>query len=489
MPGQHLEHRIKYSALVVFLITAWFSIGHHHSDEHFQILEFAQYKLGHISASDLPWEFHEQMRPSLQPWIAFISIKFFNILGITNPFIIATIFRVLSALFLWLVISKLNKVICEKYFQDKKWASLFYFASYLLWFVPYISVRFSSENYTQVFLLLGLYFLQKESWNYRNLILSGVFLGLSVLFRYQMGIAILGIFIWMLVWAQIRFSRLTLVYSSFLIVIIFGIYLDYLFYNEFVITAYNYLKLNLIEGRASDFGTSPWWYYLVTFVGAAAPPISIVLLASFVWGSVKLKNTVYVWSIIPFILIHCLVAHKEMRFLFPVSYLFIFISIFGLMEYFRNRKIKRWHRRLFRVSIGINTVLLLFMMFRPANEMVANYKYLYDHINFGKRTILTIQKDNYKLLAGLKSTFYTPDSYISNYVDSEENLSQYLKENKIDTCFFVYGKFDFNGNVRGYNSEKVFSVYPEWLKHIEWIDWQKTLKTHSIYLLISAKAN
>ena len=483
MSGLQLDSKIKYSALLVFLLTAWFSIGHHHSDEYFQILEFAQYKLGHINASDLPWEFHEQMRPSLQPWIAFVSIKLLSNLGVLNPFAIATIFRLISALLLWFVIFKLNRLITTKYFPDKMWSSLFYFAAYLLWFVPYMSVRFSSENFAQLFLLLGLFFFLNESRSYGKLFAIGALFGLSVLFRYQMGIVVLGIFIWMLFKANYGFYRLAFVYCSFLMVIFFGIYLDFLFYNEFVFTAFNYLKLNLIEGKASDFGTSPWWYYLVTFLGAAAPPISIVLLASFIGGSLKLKNTVFVWSIIPFILIHFLIAHKELRFLFPVSYLFIYISIYGLMEYFKNRKIKQWHRRLFRTSIGINILLLFFMMFRPAHEMVANYKYLYDHIDLGNRTILTIQKDNYKLLAGLKSTFYTPDSYFSDHVESEENLSQYLMENKIDTCFFVYGKFDFNGSLKGYESSKVYSVYPEWLKSIKWIDWQKTLKTHSIYLL------
>jgi hypothetical protein len=157
------------------------------------------------------------------------------------------------------------------------------------------------------------------------------------------------------------------------------------------------------------------------------------------------------------------------------------------MEFFKNRSIKRFHRRLLRVSIGINAVLLLFMMLRPANEMVANYKYLYDNIDLRKRTILTIEKDNYSLMAGLKSTFYKPDSCITYVLGSEESLRSYLQENQIDTCFFVYGKYEFKGIVEGYTTEKVYSVYPDWLKTIHWVDWQKTLKTHSIYLVALKK--
>ncbi|MBK5097796.1 MAG: hypothetical protein JJE01_08435 [Gemmatimonadetes bacterium] len=44
-------------ALVLNLAAAYFSWGFHQFDEHFQILEFANYKLGNSPASDLPWEF------------------------------------------------------------------------------------------------------------------------------------------------------------------------------------------------------------------------------------------------------------------------------------------------------------------------------------------------------------------------------------------------------------------------------------------------
>ncbi|MCD4793336.1 MAG: hypothetical protein K8R54_08900 [Bacteroidales bacterium] len=478
-----IENKIKYSALIIFILTAYFSIGHHHSDEYFQILEFAQYKLGHINANELPWEFHEKMRPSFQPWLACAAIKSLNFIKVSNPFTIITIIRIFSALFLWFVISKLNKIICKKYFPDRRWSSLFCISSFFLWFVPYISVRFSSENYAQVFLLLSLCFLMKEHKSYRSLLSIGVFLALSVLFRYQMGIAVVGIFFWIIFKTKIPFSKLIFSIISFALIIVVGVYLDYLFYNEFVLTSFNYLKLNLIEGKASDFGTSPWWYYIVVFLGVAGPPISIVLLASFLIGTKKLRNDLSVWIIIPFILVHFILAHKEMRFLFPISYLFIFISIYGLKEYFKNRKIKRFHRRLFNVSVGINVVLLLFMMFRPANEMAADYRYLYNNLDIGNRTILTLEKDIYKLMAGLKSTFYTPDTYFSDYVESEAELISYLEEKRINSCFFVYGKFDFEGKIEEYNIEKVYSVYPNWIKNIKWIDWQKTLNTHSVFLL------
>ena len=52
-------------SLFVYLITAFFSVGYYHPDEHFQLLELCNYKLGNSPASDLAWEFNERIRPGI----------------------------------------------------------------------------------------------------------------------------------------------------------------------------------------------------------------------------------------------------------------------------------------------------------------------------------------------------------------------------------------------------------------------------------------
>ena len=34
------------AAFLIYLVAAWFSVGHYHDDEYYQILDFAAYKLG-----------------------------------------------------------------------------------------------------------------------------------------------------------------------------------------------------------------------------------------------------------------------------------------------------------------------------------------------------------------------------------------------------------------------------------------------------------
>src|ERR1700757_84805 len=74
--------------LLINIVAAWFSVGYHHPDEHFQILEVCNYKLENSPVTDLPWEFAAKIRPGLQPFIAYCFITVFNAVGINSPFII-----------------------------------------------------------------------------------------------------------------------------------------------------------------------------------------------------------------------------------------------------------------------------------------------------------------------------------------------------------------------------------------------------------------
>lgn len=477
-----IENKIKYLGLFVFVLMAIFNIGHIHADEYFQLIEFAQYKLGHTNASDLSWEFHEKMRPTIQVWLVFLIIEALNFIQIENPFTITLIMRLISGIFYWFVISKLNNILSQRYFPQKSYRALFYAFSYFIWFVPFASVHFSSENFSAIFLLLALFYLIKDPTKNRNLAFVGLFLALSVLFRYQLGISVIGIYLWLIFISKTPIRKLIPSVLLFSIVILFASYLDYLFYNEVTFAPFNYLKLNLIEGKASTFGTEPWYYYITQFILIGFPLISIPLLLFFAKGLIPLKKHLFTWAIIPFILVHFLISHKEMRFLFPIIYPFLFISFYGLYIYFKDKEIKKYQRIYAKICIGFNTLLLVFIM-ALSHEMVNNYKYIYHHLDQGGNRIMTLEKDYTYKIAGLKSTFYISESSISDVVKTKEKIATYLVENGINRCFLIYDKYEFDGNIEGYNIKRVYSVYPDWLTSIKGIDWQKALNTDSVFLI------
>src|ERR1700744_4273077 len=79
--------------LFVQVVTAWCSVGYHHPDEHFQVLELCNYKMGFSPIADLPWEFTAQCRSGIQPFIAFCLSKVLYACGLYNPFFVAFFLR------------------------------------------------------------------------------------------------------------------------------------------------------------------------------------------------------------------------------------------------------------------------------------------------------------------------------------------------------------------------------------------------------------
>ena len=93
------ERQAFLLALFLLILTSYFSVGYHHFDEHFQILEFAGLKLDLTTQSELPWEYHSQMRAALQPAIVVGAHAAFRVLGLAeNPFTIAFLLRCTSAI-------------------------------------------------------------------------------------------------------------------------------------------------------------------------------------------------------------------------------------------------------------------------------------------------------------------------------------------------------------------------------------------------------
>lgn len=112
------EQKIIALGLLFFVMAAYFSVGFHHPDEHFQILEFANYKLGNSPASDLPWEFNAEIRQALPVAIVVCVYRFFEIFGLENPFFIAFVLRLIVVLAGWFVLVAFSKKLKNHFKSD-----------------------------------------------------------------------------------------------------------------------------------------------------------------------------------------------------------------------------------------------------------------------------------------------------------------------------------------------------------------------------------
>lgn len=90
---------------------------------------------------------------------------------------------------------------------------------------------------------------------------------------------------------------------------------DLLTWGEWFHSARVYLRFNVVEGRASMFGTAPFFHYLTSFVTAEGVTIVPLALLSAI-GAARAR-----WlplTIVVFAVGHSFIPHKELRFLFPI---------------------------------------------------------------------------------------------------------------------------------------------------------------------------
>jgi len=316
-------------AAIVYITTAYNSLGYYQADEHYQIVEFAGSKLRSTPPYALAWEYTAMIRPALQPTICAGILKGLSSLTITDPYSQSFVLRLVTAILALLIIHLFISQ-TERQFENKQIKIAYYLLSYLLWFIPVISVRFSSETWSGLTFLLALaIFLNPKHESTKPYIL-GIILGFSFLFRFQAALLIVGFGLWMLMVNRTKFTFITKMIFAFIVVIAMGFLVDSWFYGQWVFTPWNYFYTTVLKVGAPDFGSSPWYYYLEKLIQFPSVFIGILLFIAFAVLVIRTPKNIYLWCIVPFIVAHSIIPHKEERFLFPIIYLFPVIMIFSL---------------------------------------------------------------------------------------------------------------------------------------------------------------
>lgn len=469
---------------VILLITAIFSVGHHSFDEHFQILEFCGYKMGHSPIEELPWEFQAQIRPALQPFIAFCFAQLLTTLGVYDPFTLALLLRLLMALFSWYVICRLSIQLLPQ-FKSEQGRKLYVLCSIFLWFVPYLGVRFSAESFSAALFFLALALLlelKNNAGKYPTgkLLFAGMLLGFSLFTRLQLAGAILGLAVWLLLQ---RWSIKHWLYIFIGGVIATGLCIlcDYWLYGQWLITPYKYFDINILQQKAAEFGVLPWWYYFVLFIQGAVPPLSIVLLLYFFAGLAKKPLHMFSLVCISFLIMYFAIGHKEIRFLFPMAHALIFISCIGIDHYLPNFKSRRVLNITYQIFIFINCSVLIFRVCAPAEIRVSYYKYIYDSYKRHPNTILVAYRESpYGVPV---NNFFKPQDMSSYTVEDAEELEKLRLDNADKNILFISPTLTPPQEFSTYNMQLKFSIFPQWILKYNINNWQDRTDLWAIYKL------
>ncbi len=371
---------IPFSFLLLML-AAFCSVGYYQADEHYQLLEFAGLKLHLNQAENLPWEYHEKMRASIQPFIVILLYRLLHCFSITSPFIVVLFLRILSACLAFYSMFKFHRYMSLKITNEKlkRWYT---FLSFLTWFLIFNSVRFSSENWSgAIFFIALVIYLQTDKNDFLKYVWIGCLLGFSFLFRFQSIFLILGLFAWSILIQKIRIKIVSYVSAGFVLIFLFGILLDSLFYESFTISSWNYFYQNILNHRASTFGESPWTFYFTEAYKIGIAPFSLVYIVAVLCYVFWKPKDVLTWCLVSFLGVHFLIAHKELRFFFPILMVlpFLFIECIRLVD--EKYRIDLTKLKLFNwfvvVYLVFNISFSLVQAIRPLNPTIDLYKTIY----------------------------------------------------------------------------------------------------------------
>jgi len=399
---------------------AWRSDGFYHPDEHYQLLEYANFKSGLTLKEGLAWEFHDQIRPGLQPFIAYAVMSGLRTLGLTNPFHLAFMLRLFSALLSLILILQTARYIQTQH-ASRKASQGFLVLSFFLWLAPFLHVRFSSENWSALSFFSGILFVLNSTGDsvkkkIFKLLLGGLLVSLAFQLRYQMAFAILSFLAWLLVFRKLNLQQWFYFIAGTLFGLVIGFAVDYWLYHSWQFTPYIYFHSNITHGMASTFGTAPWWYYFTELFKTLGPGLNFLLLGLFLIGLWRSRRHPFTWMLIPFIIGHVLVGHKELRFMFPMLIPFLyFVSTGwpGIPDRIRQHILIK---PIAVVLMGINILLLIYRLKEPAEKLMPYYRYLYDRAPPSGNAILvfyyepnsTVFTNSIYGPGNLRLTFYRP---------------------------------------------------------------------------------
>ena len=297
----------------------------------------------------------------------------------------------------------------------------------------------------------------------------GILLGLAFEVRYQVGVMVAGVGLWALLVRRLRPSTLGGLLAGVLAAVALGTAVDRWFYGEWVFAPWNYLRINVLEHKAASFGVSPWWMYFPKIIERAGPPYSVALAAGTAWAWWRQPRSLLTWATAPFLLVHCALSHKEMRFLYPMAVPCLVLAL-DSVEGGWQRLRPEWRARgvvrgLLWLLLAADVVLACIASLRTAQPLAELLAHLYaakEH----QAVVYYADRNPLDLSGNLPFIYYWPPwlearRWDAAVTDAEPRV--------------VSGEFDPPAEVlaAGYACELEFQTTPAWWRRFDFNGWVK----------------
>lgn len=269
------------------------------------------------------WEYLEGARTWLVPGFVAVWLFLCKLVGADSPatyiHVVKLVFVLLSAaaaLGTWRLARGFGANELEAAFASATWS--------LCALSLYFSPRAMSENLAAPLLVWGVALVLSDGATRRDRLIGASLLGLATLARLQSGVvcAVVAALAFFPQGKRDARAGLEVLGTLALWALVYGLWDAAAWHavpgakaGGFFHSAVVYWRFNIVENRGAGWGTAPWTYFFkhlfFTMPGVTvALGVAVVLTAKRAW-----KLTLVVLA---FLLLHVLVAHKELRFMVPV---------------------------------------------------------------------------------------------------------------------------------------------------------------------------
>lgn len=432
--------RIFWIGALFTLLFALLSRGFYHPDEHYQILEYARLKLFGAETTDyLPWEYHAMMRPGLQPFIAWLLGRLLLALGLYSPFALITLLQLLSAAFSIFTLGYLFRAVRDELGTPcrRRW---FLYVGFFLCFEAYLHVHFTAEMASgNLMVLLAARTLRLQhaapASEFRTGMLLGLLAGLTFAVRYQTGFALAGYGLWLLCYHR-RWRLFAGMVPGVVAALAAGALTDYWFYGEWTFVPFNYLRENILEAHMDEFGVSPWWFYFTEALRESGYLAGAVMIAAAGWFFVRRPKNPVTWMLVPFLLVHFLLGHKELRFFFPA----LFFAPYLLLSFAATLPQRLFTGRIWHGAVGVaafaNLCACVYII-GTGREHTVFYRMIHTYCE-GKEEVVALDcRGDWNLFSYLQrvkrcsmvdARFYMPRNFRLLHADSPGQLERMARE-------------------------------------------------------------
>ncbi|MCT4562527.1 MAG: glycosyltransferase family 39 protein [Crocinitomicaceae bacterium] len=442
---------LLFLGLIIRLVAAIFSEGYGMHDDHFLIVEAStSWVDGYDYNNWLPWSEGNQGHPEGHSFtyvgLNYLLFYLLKLIGLVDPYWMMLVNRIVHALFSMLIpiygIRIAEKLMNQTIAKQVGWVLA------LLWIVPFISVRNLVEVTAIPFLMMGTWFLIRErgKWDF---LLAGLIMGMSVSFRYQVGVFLIGIALYYL----IRWEWKKMIHFCIGVLLTFVLtqgLVDFLIWGYPFAEFWGYVTYNMKEGTQYMANSNYFMYFYVCF-GVLLFPLGILALPAYFASAKK-----YFFLFLPtflFLIFHTLYPNRQERFIATILPFVILLAIAVMNVWQENGKWAKVYRFSWRAFWVLNIPLLLFFSITSSKVSRVESMYALYGNDLENEAILVEASGDASI--SMLPKFYGKAWYARFYErTTQEQLPNLNESARFDYIFFV-GKERIEERIQEYDT-----IYP-----------------------------